>query len=111
MRKQEEISQSEYGRRHGWVHSYVSKLVSQGKISTLPNGKIDPITADKELAANTGYTAHGRNGRSLCAEDDWDSVIVHAWNEFFAATERLWKLVPAKKLAKKVMLGMVQDLR
>jgi hypothetical protein len=90
----------------------VSKLVAEGKISTLRNGKIDPAQADRELARNTGYTAHGRNGRSLCAEDgDWDSVIVHAWNEFFTATRELWKLVPAKKLSKRLMLEFVRDLK
>lgn len=105
------ISQSEYARRHGWSQSYISKLVSQGKISTLANGRINPAQADIELERNRGYTLHGRNGRSLCAETDWDDVIVHAWNEFFTATEQLWKLVPAKRLSKRLMLEYVRDLK
>jgi hypothetical protein len=67
-----EISQAELSRRHGWSRSYTSKLVGQGKISTLPNGKIDPIQAEKELEANTGWTMHGRHGGSL--EDEGDGL-------------------------------------
>lgn len=65
-----EISQAELSRRHGWSRSYTSKLVGEGKISILPNGKIDPVQAEKELEMNTGWTMHGKRGHSLGDEDD-----------------------------------------
>lgn len=114
MKHQEEtsgITQSEYARRHGWSQSYISKLVSQGKITPLPNGRINPATADRELESNRGHTLHGRNGCSLAEQEDWDALILHSWNEFFEAVERLWKIVPAKKLSKQVMLGTIRELK
>lgn len=111
MKQQATITKSEFAQRHGWSAQYVSKLLREGKISQTVNGRINIAQAEAELAAHRGHTAHGPNGRSLCAGDDWDHAIVSAWNDFFTATERLWKIVPEKKLSKQVMLGMVRELK
>ncbi|MCC7203119.1 MAG: hypothetical protein IT393_10730 [Nitrospirae bacterium] len=44
------VSQSEYARRKGVSKQHISRLTQKGIIS-LDDGKIDPVQADKQLAA------------------------------------------------------------
>lgn len=45
------LNQTQYAKHRGVSAMAISKLVKQGLITT-KNGKIDPVKADKELAAN-----------------------------------------------------------
>jgi hypothetical protein len=51
------MGQREYARHRGVDHKAVAAAIRTGRISTLPDGKIDPISADREWEANThpGY--------------------------------------------------------
>ena len=45
------VSRREYARMRGWQHSYINRLVKEGKLR-LVRGKIDPERADADLAVN-----------------------------------------------------------
>jgi hypothetical protein len=47
------LSQRAYARHRGMALSAVQKAISSGRISTLPDGRIDPDAADREWEANT----------------------------------------------------------
>jgi len=113
--KTETITKAQFARDHGWSESYVSKLLRQGKISVGDDGRINPVIAEQELEQNTGYTLHGRNGCSLAEaesdETDGDMTLVRLWLNFYEAVDLLRKAHPNKRLVKKFMLQVVQDLR
>ncbi len=50
-KKQQFITQAQYAKRKGWTRQFISKLVSQDKIPTRADGRIDPHAADEALAA------------------------------------------------------------
>ena len=60
------VSQREYARRRGVRHSAVQRAISEGRITTLPDGRIDPALADRQWSVNT-ITAEGDGGRLLKA--------------------------------------------
>ena len=60
------VSQREYARRRGVRHSAVQRAISEGRITTLPDGRIDPALADRQWSENT-ITAEGDGGRLLKA--------------------------------------------
>ena len=60
------ISQREYARQRGVRHSAVQRAISEGRITTLPDGKIDPELADRQWAENT-ITPSGDGGTLLRA--------------------------------------------
>ncbi len=47
------LSQREYARRRGVRHSAVQRAIAEGRITTLPDGRIDPALADRQWAENT----------------------------------------------------------
>jgi hypothetical protein len=47
------LSQRAYARHRGTARSTVQKAISSGRISVLPDGRIDSDQADQEWAANT----------------------------------------------------------
>jgi hypothetical protein len=60
------VSQREYARRRGVRHSAVQRAISEGRITTLPDGRIDPALADRQWSENT-ITAEGDGGKLLRA--------------------------------------------
>lgn len=60
------VSQREYARRRGVRHSAVQRAISEGRIATLPDGRIDPVLADRQWSENT-ITPDGDGGRLLKA--------------------------------------------
>ena len=51
-----------YARRRGVRHSAVERAIAEGRISTLPDGTIDPEIADEEWRQNT-LVATGDGGK------------------------------------------------
>ena len=62
------VSLREYARQRGVTLKAVQKAIISGRISTLPDGKLDPGTADKEWAQNTNARPGGFRGQP--DEDD-----------------------------------------
>ena len=60
------VSQREYARRRGVRHSAVQRAISEGRITTLPDGRIDPAMADRQWSENT-ITPEGDGGKLLRA--------------------------------------------
>ncbi|MDO5385932.1 MAG: hypothetical protein Q4F75_01510 [Pseudomonadota bacterium] len=50
------ISIRAYAKRRGITHGAVQKAIESHRITPLPDGSIDPITADKEWEENTDYS-------------------------------------------------------
>ena len=48
------MKQAEYARRRGVSRQAVAKAIKQGRITVLPDGGVDPETADREWAENRG---------------------------------------------------------
>jgi hypothetical protein len=42
------LSQPAYAAHRGFSHTAVQKAIQSGRISTLPDGRIDPAVADQE---------------------------------------------------------------
>jgi hypothetical protein len=60
------VSQREYARRRGVRHSAVQRAISEGRITTLPDGRIDPDVANRQWQENT-ITPDGEGSKLLRA--------------------------------------------
>ena len=47
------VSRRKYAEMRGVSHQAVSKAIQTGRITTLPDGSIDPATANREWATQT----------------------------------------------------------
>jgi hypothetical protein len=62
LKKRQGLSRREYGRHAGISAAYVSALVADAKIPTLPDGSLDAASCDAARARNT---VQGRGQRRL----------------------------------------------
>ena len=60
MTKKKLMTQSEYARHRGISRQHVSRLVKLGAIRPGPDGKIDPVSADKALDRDSPAEAGGK---------------------------------------------------
>ena len=58
------MSQRAYAQHRGVAHKAVQKAIESGRISTMPDGKIDSDMADQEWARNTRSAAPQEIGRA-----------------------------------------------
>lgn len=62
------LSRRAYAAQRGVSHTAVGKAIASGRISTLPDGTIDPVVADREWDTNTDPTQQrGAHSRALGA--------------------------------------------
>lgn len=69
------LSQRAYAKHRGVSVSAVQEAIDSGRISTLPDGRIDPDVADEEWAKNTRHTkgpGARRGGLHEATEDGFD---------------------------------------
>ncbi len=59
----------EYARHRSTGHSTVQKAIDSGRISTLPNGKIDSDVADREWRENTEVRPKGSTRKRQPSSD------------------------------------------
>src|SRR5881409_1039956 len=55
------LSQRAYARRRGVTHRAVQKAIKAGRITTSPDGTIDPARADAQWTANTDPAGAARH--------------------------------------------------
>jgi len=101
----------EYARHRGTSHSTVQKAIDSGRISTLPNGKIDSEVADREWRENTEARPKG-SSKKRQAPDGQEAVIAagytksRAVREFFLA--RMAEIEYKEKLGSLISKDEVQ---
>ena len=63
------VSRRIYAAHHGVSEAAVRKAIATGRITTLPDGTIDPDGADSEWGAQTDPAKHrGQQARQMAAE-------------------------------------------
>ena len=102
------MSQRAYARHRGVAVLAVQKAIQAGRISTLPDGRIDPEIADQEWARNTreyapAVTGHGDDDGTVFGASQYTKA--RAVREHYQARlakleyeERTGKLVPADEV-------------
>lgn len=65
------VSQADYARHRGCSPTAVRKAIKDGRIEPLPDGRIDPITADEQWERNT----RRRSGQASAGVPPPPSVI------------------------------------
>lgn len=103
------MSQRAYARHRGVAVLAVQKAIQAGRISTLPDGRIDPAVADQEWAQNTreyapAVTAHNDDDGAAFGASQYTKA--RAVREHYQA--RLAKIEYEERIAKLVSKDEVQ---
>ena len=77
----------EYARHRSTGHSTVQKAIDSGRISTLPNGKIDSDVADREWRENTEVRPKGSTRKRQPPDGGQDAVIAAGYTKSRAVRE------------------------
>jgi hypothetical protein len=82
--KRQGLSRRQYGRHAGITAAYVSKLVGDGKIPTLPDGSLDPAACDAARARHTRVGLGQRRMRRNVPESIGSCSDCHACGELYS---------------------------
>lgn len=104
------LSKSEYARRIGVSPSAIERAITSGRISTTPDGRIDPDVADMEWVSNTVNSKPGRKKAGEPVKKSGTTTLIEARTAHEILKVKIKEIELAEKKKEVIKVKEVKEL-